>query len=332
MTFAFSWCTDSSEWDAFVRSSPDGSIFCQTGFLEALSSAPRLATLRSGAELVAGAVIVPDSARTSTRIRCVTAPYRYTLYQGVLRSARLANLPVHRRVPQTLEVVNTLLESLEEQCETINFCLHHNFRDARGFKWFRHDDGGGVKMRVQYTGILRLPDAPELDACLADVRKVRRQECRKAMASGFEVEQTNDVPGFLEVYAQTFARQDITLADDALEQLEAIVRQALDMGFGRLLTCHTSDGEDASMALFLHDDTTAYYHCAANRPELRSSGASSLLMFEALRRSKDELGLDQMDFVGVNSPQRGDFKTSFNAVPTPYYVVSWASPLLGSGG
>ena len=27
--------------------------------------------------------------------------------------------------------------------------------------------------------------------------------------------------------------------------------------------------------------------------------------------------------VGINSPNRGDFKTSFNAMPIPFYEVEW---------
>jgi len=30
-----------------------------------------------------------------------------------------------------------------------------------------------------------------------------------------------------------------------------------------------------------------------------------------------------VDFVGINSPNRGDFKTSFDAVPARYFLVTW---------
>jgi hypothetical protein len=35
-----------------------------------------------------------------------------------------------------------------------------------------------------------------------------------------------------------------------------------------------------------------------------------------------ELGCKYLDFVGVNSPRRGDYKLSFNGKLTPYYEVS----------
>lgn len=35
--------------------------------------------------------------------------------------------------------------------------------------------------------------------------------------------------------------------------------------------------------------------------------------------------LFRVGFVGINSANRGDFKTSLNAVPIPYFVVTWES-------
>jgi hypothetical protein len=36
-----------------------------------------------------------------------------------------------------------------------------------------------------------------------------------------------------------------------------------------------------------------------------------------------EQGLRLLDMVGVNSPQRGDYKTSFGAELRSYFVVDW---------
>ena len=77
--------------------------------------------------------------------------------------------------------------------------------------------------------------------------------------------------------------------------------------------------------MFLNDHRGAYYLIGANDPEYRHSGSGSYLMLESLRRSQ-ERGLATVDFVGINSPNRGDFKTSFNAVPVPYFVATWERP------
>jgi hypothetical protein len=37
-------------------------------------------------------------------------------------------------------------------------------------------------------------------------------------------------------------------------------------------------------------------------------------------------GMKMVDFGGINSPNRGDFKISFNAKPVPYFITSWDRP------
>jgi lipid II:glycine glycyltransferase (peptidoglycan interpeptide bridge formation enzyme) len=58
----------------------------------------------------------------------------------------------------------------------------------------------------------------------------------------------------------------------------------------------------------------------ANDPAMREANASSKLLLDNIALSAQK-GLQIFDFVGVNSPQRGDFKLSFNAELVPYQEV-----------
>ena len=57
-------------------------------------------------------------------------------------------------------------------------------------------------------------------------------------------------------------------------------------------------------------------------PEFRKNDTSSILIGESVKKSY-ELGLNEFDMCGVNSPNRGDFKLSFNAELKPFYEVSY---------
>jgi len=72
------------------------------------------------------------------------------------------------------------------------------------------------------------------------------------------------------------------------------------------------------MAFFVTDSDCAYYLFGANDPDLRYANASSKLLIENIAIFAAQ-GLKRFDFVGVNSPQRGDFKLSFNAELVPEY-------------
>src|SRR5262249_12920131 len=84
-------------------------------------------------------------------------------------------------------------------------------------------------------------------------------------------------------------------------------------------------GEVAGANLFLFDRSCGYYMFGANDPEYRKTGAGTLLLAHSIRHCM-ERGLESVDVVGINSPNRGDFKTSFNAAPSAYHVVTREAP------
>ena len=97
--------------------------------------------------------------------------------------------------------------------------------------------------------------------------------------------------------------------------------EAIKGGFGRLNICKNSDGEPVSASFFLYDENCGYYLLGANDPNYRRYGTGSYVVLEQIKWCQEQ-GLSMIDFVGINSPFRGDFKTSFNAKPVPYYNVS----------
>jgi Acetyltransferase (GNAT) domain len=115
----------------------------------------------------------------------------------------------------------------------------------------------------------------------------------------------------------SFISNRVNFVDDCMAY------HALDKNFGTLLVARCSTGEAASAYLCLFDRRCAYFLFGANHPELRKTAASTYLMFHEIDLFRGE-GMQYFDFVRINSPNRGDFKVSFNAQPKPYYAVSWA--------
>ena len=77
----------------------------------------------------------------------------------------------------------------------------------------------------------------------------------------------------------------------------------------------------SGMIVYAYNDTM-YYQYGATDPEFRNSGGSVLIMLNNIKKGIEN-GFKQFDMAGVNSPNRGDFKISFNAEPKPYYHVSF---------
>jgi hypothetical protein len=318
MTLRLAHCSDDAVWDEFVGDSLQGSIFCYTGFLQALEETFERYFVVEDNQPVVGTVLLTRDGSP------LPAPYPFTCYQGVMFSKAVEEMPIHRRVPAKLKLLDYLLGELSNRYRCLSFCLHHEFSDLRSFLWFNYHEPakGRFAVDLRYTGLLNLCELGTREEYLGQVRELRRREYSRAVREGVSVENSDDVDLLDWLHELTFKRQSITRSSDEVRLLRSISRNALNAKFGKLLVARCSTGEAASAYLCLFDRKCAYYLFGANHPELRKTAASSYLMFHAIDLFKNE-GIQYFDFVGINSPNRGDFKISFNAEPKPYCVVNW---------
>ena len=321
MAYDLRKCTSKEEWDSFVGQSPQANVFCQSFFLDALGVDYDLWLLMAeGGALAAGAVLLKD--RTGA---VLNAPHPLSMYHGLLMGSVFKSMPIHRRSKETLEVTAAFLAQLESRHERLSFCQHPGFDDLRGFSWFHYheQERGMFRIDLRYTGLIDLTAHPDFEGYLSSIRPGRRNEYRKAVKNGLTAEASDDVDLLSRLYQLTFERQG--LAKDAVEfsLLKSIASKAISNGSGELLVARLPGGEAVSATLFLSNANTGYYLVGANHPEHRHSNSGIFAFVESLRRGHSR-GVERIDVCGINSPRRGDFKTSFNARPTPYFVMNWS--------
>lgn len=319
MALVFSQCTDSARWNEFVSTSPQGTVFCHTAYLDSLEARPELYVVEENGRIVLGAVILKNEQGQG-----IPAPFAFSLYQGVLFADDDLEIPVHRRVGERLVLVDFLLQELEKTQKMISFCLHPTFPDIRSFSWFHYHQKelGNFQVHVRYTGLIDWRLYPDFTAYLNAIRSSRRRDYKKTSTLGLTVEASDDLDTLERLYRLTFERQDITLEEKTIKQLRKLAQQAIQSGIGEMLFCKNKEGQVISATLFLNDAKCSYYLIGANDPEFRNTGSGTYLMLENIKRAK-ERGKIFVDLIGINSPQRGDFKASFNASPAPYYLVHW---------
>lgn len=309
-------CDDDAQWDRLVAASPQGTVFSQSGFLRSLGCRFRRYLIGTPGQAQALCAAIEDASGEHL------VGHDYTPYLGLL-FVGAANAPPRQRVLDELRLSEFALQQLTARYRTVAMALSWQFGDLRPFLWHNYHEAalGQFQSAPRYTAVLGL-DGIDADSYPAQTRACRRQELRKGTA--YTVREEHDVEGFLALYALTFARQGIDLAPAALALVERITRAALAQGYGRLSSCSTGRGV-AAMTLFLFDGRRAYYLFAANDPEQRNSGAATRLMFENIYDARRR-GLVEFDFVGVNSPKRGDFKLSFNPELKLYFDVRYQGP------
>jgi hypothetical protein len=322
--YELTYIHDRELWDSFVDQSPQGNLFCKSWFLDAVGHPYERLMVRSGGVDCLGAVVLLHD-------QCpLPAPIALTMYHGVLVNASLLDQPLHSRIGKCLAIVDFLLAEMESRYSRISFCLHHQFTDLRSFSWFHYHEPSAGQFRTDlfYTGLIDLSTITDWNAFLASLRRNRRREYNTAQAEGWTPVESSDVDLFDHLYRLTFERHNIKHTDEEMSFVRSLAQAALRQGSGEMLICKNPSGKVACATIYLHDNRVGYSWLAANDPQYRDTGAPTLLILENLRRFKEK-GLRQFDFLGINSPKRGDFKTSFNAIPTSYFVVNWDKPNAG---
>ena len=253
------------------------------------------------------------------------APSSYTQYQGI------ALAPIHGKPHQVttrqIKILSSLLDMLEDIYPYHSFCLHPSLSDLRPFQW--HNYGNRDKARysisLAYSGIIDLTQYSDYHVYCASIRSSRRQDYRKAIRSGLTRKESHDTDLFLELYTQTFLRQNILIEEVARDYVKAFLGKLLDANLVKLHMCYLEDSNPINAVVCIAHKDSSYYLFGATSPEYRELGGNTYLL---LREIEDcyAANIKYFDMIGINSPARGDFKTSFNAVPVPYYVTT-----LGNG-
>lgn len=305
-----------AEWDAFVAQSPHGSAFATSWFLTAMGEDVELLLVRSGGTAVLGCPVVRAEAIPAPQ------PRPFTMYQGPMISRSASELPAHRRIPLVQSALEALVVWMAERYTRQSYSLHHRWDDGRAIAWYNYGKPGDrFAFSPRWTAVLDLARSSHQE-WIAGIRQNRQRDIRKAEKSGLTCRVSDDIAQLSRLYLLTFSRQGIEVDNSNIDRLARLAAASLRAQSGFILGCFEGSGDTpVSANLIIHDSRAAYYLVGANDPAGRSSGAASLVMSECVRRCR-EMGLREFDFVGINSPARGDFKISFNGEPRLYFDVA----------
>lgn len=315
---SFNFINDFALWDDFVDSSPQGNIFCKSVFLNSLDVDYKLCLVSEGNKPTAGTVILIDSEGNA-----IKGPYSLSLYNGILFSGKESEKQLHRKINKELTAVDYLITQLQDHYRNISLWLHPNFSDLRSISWFNYHtpEKGQFHIELQYTGIINLHECDNFEDYLSSIRQSRRYEYRKALKEGYSTEVSNDIDILEHLYLLTFKRQNIEIDSASIKRVLDVSHSAVQHGFGKLMICRSPSNDPIAATVFLNDHHSGYYMVGANHPEYRNSGGGTLLFLENVRGFLENK-INFVDVVGINSPNRGDFKTSFNAKPVPYFLAN----------
>jgi lipid II:glycine glycyltransferase (peptidoglycan interpeptide bridge formation enzyme) len=242
----------------------------------------------------------------------------FFVYNGIIFSSLVSKIKkISTKNSIQIILTNKIIDFLIKKHKKINFTLHPNFEDLRPFQWYNYNENSKnyFNIKLNYTAILDIKKTEE--ELLNNFRTVRKQEYKKYYNL---VSNEGTVDDLIDLYKMTFDRQKITLDKYFLHELKHFCRYALNNKFAKMFFLK-ENSTFISSTFFLFDENTAYYLIGASNPYLRKKIPSTPLLVNNIFEFKKN-GITKIDFIGINSPKRGDFKMSFSPQIKAYYNVS----------
>lgn len=308
-------CTDVSNWNEVIKKSQQFSIFSSSEFIESCGIiADRWFLFKNKKKCMAALIVEPKNP-------FFVAPYPYSVYQGIYFLDNDNGVPSGSKTK--LDELVVLLDILSQKYKSLSFSLHFSIKDIRAFQWFNYHDKMKCRYRidVSYTGIVDISKYGSIDNYFNKIRKSRLQEFKKSISRNMTFIISSDIDVFIDLYIKTFQRQGIAIKSDNLIKVRGIVNAALKYKYGNLFLCLDENKVAVSASVFIYDAHYAYYLFGATEPNFRNSGASTFLMLNIFSYF-NEIGIHKFDMVGVNSPQRGDYKMSYDAELLAYFNLT----------
>jgi hypothetical protein len=209
-----------------------------------------------------------------------------------------------------------LLGALEAALPPAEAFLQHfspTMLNALPFFW------AGYRIEARYT--YRLEDLRSEEALWDGLRGNIRREIRKARKR-VEIRDDLGLDLFHSVWAKTFGRQGLE-SPHSLARLERLHAACTARGASATLFAQDEDDRIHAVSYVVWDEHGAYYLLGGSDPELRTSGAASMLMWEAIMRARRVTGT--FDFEGSMLQSVERFFRAFGSRQAPYLRVSRAT-------
>jgi len=174
----------------------------------------------------------------------------------------------------------------------------------------------GFSQTTRYT--YRLSDLSDLEAIWAGLRDNTRREIRKAK-NIVTVREDLDIDCFARIWSLTFSRQGARLPV-SVELLHRMDAACENRRCRRMFFAQDARGKIHSAAYIIWTSDCAYYLMGGGDPELRNSGAGSLVMWEAIKFAATVSG--RFDFEGSMLEPVERFFRSFGGEPVTFFSLT----------
>ena len=216
-----------------------------------------------------------------------------------------------RQLEQQKNLMNELIDGLPH-FDYFSQNFHYSVKNCLPFYW------KGFDQATFYTYVI--DDLSDIESLWSGLMESTRREIKKAQMR-FQLKLKSDlgIDAFLDINKLTFARQGKTppyTRDFVIRLNEACEARKCR----KILFAVDGAGNTHAAIYIIWDENSAYYLMGGADPKLRNSGASSYLIWEAIKFSATVTR--KFDFEGSVIEPVERFFRGFGAVQKPYFSVA----------
>ena len=269
-----------------------------------------------------GSAVIKQNGRTIARLPYVKQkrygfrvlgmpPYTQTLGYWIDETGAKNTKKYARHKDLITDLINQLPKGY-----SVDLSLSHNCSYLFPFKW------NGFKIEMAYS--YRLEEISDTERLWRELGDNIRREIKKAQKQ-LTIENDHSIGDLIFMQSKTFERQGRKFKGypDLLRRLDAAL---VNHNARQLLCAVDSVGRIHAASYFVFDNNCCYYLIGGGDPELRNSGASSLLMWEGIKFASSVS--KSFDFEGSMIEPIERFFRAFGGTPTPYWRVTKMNALL----
>ena len=217
-----------------------------------------------------------------------------------------------RKPRQAHQVIKELINQLPKFALFNQNCFY-NFTDWLPFYW------EGFQQTTRYSYLI--DDLSDLDKVYANFSTDYRNNKIKKAKEIVRVVTDRSIETYYDIASMSFKRQKIAFpfSLDYFKKYDAVVAA---QNARQIFFAVDKNDRVHSVVYLLIDHDRVYYHIAGDDPDLRNSGAGTLLVWETIQYAKNELGLNVFDFEGSVIKPIERVRRQFGAKQVPYFNVS----------
>lgn len=295
--------TDQSTYRKLCKSEPSIPLFSQDWWLDSVCGKTNwdVALVERGGEVIASN---PYYMTKHLGLNIIKMPL-LTQTMGPWISTKTSN-----RISNQIRILTELIDALPP-CDAFYQNFHYSINNWLPYYW------KGFEQTTRYTYII--PDMSEISKVFDKFdRKSVKWHISKCQ-DHLDISASEDIRTFYDINSYVYKKQGLTTpySFSYIQRMDAI---CCEKGRRRMLFAKDSEGNIHAAIYMIWDDNTAYLLMTGINPMFQSSGASKLLVWEAIKYASTVT--KQFDFAGsMLEPIERDNR-SFGAIQIPYSSIS----------